>query len=361
MAKETFTPAVCKIRAIGVGGGGCNAINRMVRAEIQGVEFATVNTDVQALMMSEAQNRVQIGEGVVRGLGAGGDPSVGKKSAEESKEELRQLVSGADMVFIAAGMGGGTGTGASPIIAELAREAGALTIAIVTRPFAFEMTRRSQVAQTGIEQLSEKVDAIIVIPNESLLKITNDKVMVDAAFKMADEVLMTGVRAISEVITVPGLINLDFADVRTIMRNAGPCWLSIGHGNGQNRIEEAAKAAITSGLLEMPLEGASGILYVITGSANLTLAEISRAAEVIQPVVSDEANVIFGVTLDPRMDNEVRITLVATGFADIKRSARDQKDKEFQNLIGRLDETELETPAYLRRPITMRKLSSKKH
>jgi len=254
MAKRTFTPTVCRIKAIGVGGGGCNAINRMVRADVRSVEFVAVNTDAQALMTIEAPTRVQIGEKVSRGLGVGGDPGKGRQAAEENVEDLRQVVSGADMVFIAAGMGGGTGTGASPVIARLARESGALTIAIVTKPFNFEMARRVQIAEEGIEELEKEVDAMIVIPNERLLSITGDKVTVDNAFKMADDVLMMGVRAISEVITVPGMINLDFADVKAIMREAGPCWLSIGHGSGQNRVVEAARAAISSELLEVPIE-----------------------------------------------------------------------------------------------------------
>ena len=359
MAKTSFMPAGCRIKAIGVGGGGCNAINRMVRAEIQGVEFISVNTDVQALMISEAPTRIQIGEKVSGGLGVGGDPGKGKKSAEESLDDLRQVVAGAHMVFIAAGMGGGTGTGASPVIASLARESGALTIAIVTRPFNFEMARRQQIAEEGLSELTDKVDAMIVIPNERLLSITGDKVTVDNAFKMADDVLMIGVRAISEVITVPGMINLDFADVTAIMRNAGPCWLSIGYGSGQNRVVEAARAAISSELLEVPIEGATGVLYVVSGPPNLTLSEVSQAASVIEAAVDEEAMVIFGVTLDNKLENDVRITLVATGFTPIREVAAAQKDEEFRGLIRELesDESRLEAPAFMRRPVTMRKMS----
>ncbi len=359
MAKTSFTPAACRIKAVGVGGGGSNAINRMVRAEIYGVEFIAVNTDVQALMSNEAPTRVQIGERISGGLGVGGDPVKGRASAEESIEGLRNVVSGANMVFIAAGLGGGTGTGASPMIARLARESGALTIAIVTKPFNFEMARRQQIAEEGITELQGEVDAMIVIPNERLLSITGDKVTVDNAFKTADDVLMIGVRAISEVITVPGLINLDFADVTSIMRDAGPAWLSIGYGTGQNRVVEGARAAISSDLLEVPIEGATGVLYVVSGPPNLTLAEVSQAAGVVEAAVDEEAMVIFGVTVDKKLDNDVRITLVATGFAPIKAVTEARKDEEFRGLIRELesDESRLEAPAFMRRPVTMRRMS----
>ena len=361
MAKTSFTTVAVKIKAIGVGGGGCNAVNRMVRAEIQGVDFISVNTDIQALMMNEAPTRIQIGEKASGGLGAGGDPGRGQQAAEESLDELRQAVSGANMVFIATGMGGGTGTGASPVIARLARESGALTIAIVTKPFNFEMARRGQIAEEGINELTEEVDAAIVIPNERLLGITGDKVTVDAAFKTADDVLMIGVRAISEVITVPGMINLDFADVMAIMQNAGQCWLSIGYGTGQNRVVEAARAAISSDLLEVPIEGATGVLYVVSGPPNLTLSEVSQAAGVIEAAVDEEAMVIFGVTTDSKLDNDVRITLVATGFSAIREVMAVRKDEEFRGLIRELesDESRLESPAFMRRPLTMRRMSRK--
>jgi len=361
MASTGFTSVAVKIKAVGVGGGGCNAINRMVRAEIQGVDFIAVNTDIQALMMNEAATRVQIGEKVSGGLGVGGDPGRGRQAAEESLEELKRAVSGANMVFIAAGMGGGTGTGASPVVARLARESGALTIAIVTKPFNFEMARRTQIAEEGINELAEEVDAMIVIPNERLLGITGDKVTVDAAFKTADDILMIGVRAISEVITVPGLINLDFADVTAIMKGAGPCWLSIGYGTGQNRVVEAARAAISSDLLEVPIEGATGVLYVVSGAPNLTLSEVSQAASVVESAVDEEAMVIFGVTTDSKLDNDVRITLVATGFSAVREVTAARKDEEFRGLIRELeaDESRLEAPAFMRRPVTMRRMSRK--
>lgn len=360
MAKMTFTPTSVHVKAIGVGGGGSNAVNRMVEADIQGVEFIAVNTDAQALMMSKAMSRVQIGEKVTRGLGVGGNPSVGQEAAEESREELEELVSGADMIFVAAGMGGGTGTGASPVVAEIAKQSGALTIGIVTRPFSFEGARRQKVAEDGIDELSSRVDAMIVIPNDRLLALTDYKVTVDNAFKMADDVLMTGVRAITEVVTVPGLINLDFADVKSIMANAGPAWLSIGRSTGQNRCVEAAQAALASPLLEVSVEGAKGVLFVVTGAQNLTLSEVNQAADVINRAVDPEANVIFGVTLDPKMDSEVRLTLVATGFTPTQKVAATQKDDEFRRLIKGLDESELDTPAFLRRPLTLRRNVSRK-
>jgi len=332
----------------------------MVRAEIQGVEFIAVNTDAQALLANDAPVRVQIGEKVAGGLGAGGDPERGRQAVEESLEDLQGVVGGSDMVFIVTGMGGGTGTGACPAIADLAMKSGALTIGIVTVPFAFEMARRQQVAEQGVNELSEKVDATIVIPNERLIDLTGDKVTVDNAFKMADDVLMTGIRTISEVITLHGLVNVDFADVKAIMKDAGPTWLSIGHGSGQDRVVDAARSAIASPLLDIPVEGATGVIYVVTGSTNLTLSEVSHAAGVIEAAVDPEANVIFGVTLDPKMDNDVMITLIATGFSDIKRVAQERREREFADLIKRLDEGELETPAYLRRPIALRRLSSRK-
>jgi cell division protein FtsZ len=320
------------VKVLGIGGGGCNAIDRMVRAGIRGVELIAVNTDVQRLVTSAAPARVQIGENTTGGLSSGGDPVRGRQAAEESRKELRELLSGADMVFMAAGMGGGTGTGACPIIAELAKESGVLTIAIVTRPFNFEGVRRQQMADDGINQLLERLDSVIVIPNEGLLSITGDIETVEDAFKMADDVLMSGVRAISEVIVSPGLINLDFADVKSIMKDAGPAALSIGHGSGQDRSAKAAQSAVASPLLEMPIEGARSILYVVTGAADLTLSEVSGAAEVIRRAVDPTANVIFGVTLDPGMRRNVGITLVATGFTSTGAALSTHTDVDFRRL-----------------------------
>lgn len=361
MARTSFTPTMCRIKAIGVGGGGCNAVNRMVKAGIQGVQFIAVNTDAQALMRNEAPTRIQIGECVAGGMGVGGDPTRGRVAAEESLDEIKEAVRNAHMVFVAAGMGGGTGTGASPVIAKLAREAGALTIGIVTKPFTFEMARRTQVADEGISALQSEVDAMIVIPNERLLAVTDKKVTVDGAFKAADDVLMTGVRAISEVITVPGLINLDFADVRAVMRDAGQCWLSIGYGSQQNRVVEAANAAVSSRLLEVPIDGASGVLYIVSGPPNLTLAEVSQAAGVVKQAVDQEATVIFGVTVDPKLENDVRVTLVATGFTPLKTLATARRDEDFRILIKDLqwDEDRLEAPSFMRRPVAMRMMSTR--
>ncbi|RLC96601.1 MAG: cell division protein FtsZ [Chloroflexi bacterium] len=360
MQKKTFVPTPCKIKAIGVGGAGCNAINRMVRAEIQGIEFVAINTDTQALMLNQAQMRIQIGERSAQGLGVGGNPSKGRQAAEENLDEIRQAFGDARMVFIAAGMGGGTGTGASPLVARLARESGALTIAIVTKPFNFEMGHRTQIAEQGIDELEKEVDAMIVIPNDRLLSTIGDKMTVDNAFKTADDVLMVAVRAISEVITVPGMINLDFADVSAIMKGAGPCWLSIGHGSGQNRVVDAARSAISSQLLEVPISGAKGMLYIISGPSNLTLSEVNQAANVIRAEVDQEAMVIFGVNVDPKLRDDVTITMVATGFTPVKAKEAQQRDEEFRVLIRELesDETRLETPAFMRRPTNMRLLST---
>jgi len=360
MATTDFKAAQCRIKAIGVGGGGCNAVNRMVRGEIPGVDFIAANTDVQALMANEAPTRIQLGPEVSHGLGVGGDPGLGRKAAEESEAELGKAMRDADMVFIAAGMGGGTGTGASPVIARLAKEAGALTVAIVTKPFEFEMGRRLQIAEEGIKETADYADAAIVIPNERLLGITGDKVTVDSAFRTVDDVLMVAVRAITEVITVPGLVNLDFADVRAVMQDAGTSWLSIGYGTGQNRVVEAAQAAISSDLLDVPIDGARGVLYVVSGPADLTLAEVSQAAEVIESAVDEEAMVIFGVTGARDLDSDVRITLVATGFSSAERTTA-RRDEEFRDVIREVeaDESRLETPAYMRRPVTMRRITRK--
>ena len=281
MAKTSFVPNPAKIKVIGLGGGGCNAVTRMVREEIQGVEFIAMNTDAQALSITEAPTRVQIGEKLTKGLGVGGDHTKGAKAAEESRDELQELVSAADMVFITCGMGGGTGTGAAPTIAEIAKQTGALTIAVVTKPFSFEGNHRCQVADDGILRLLGKVDTLIIIPNDRLLDLCDQKTAVDSAFMMADDVLRHGVQAIAEVITVPGLINLDFADIRSIMKNAGPAWMSVGRGRGQNRAVEAAKAALNSPLLDVSIGGAKGVLFNVCGGSNLTLFECNEAADVI--------------------------------------------------------------------------------
>jgi len=352
MAKTSFVPNPAKIKVIGLGGGGCNAITRMVREEIQGVEFIAMNTDAQALAIVEAPTRIQLGEKLTRGLGVGGDHNIGQKAAEESRDELAAVIAGADMVFITGGMGGGTGTGAAPVIAELAKQSGALTIAIVTRPFTFEGTHRCQVADEGITRLLSKVDTLIIIPNDRLLGLCNQQTNVDSAFRMADDVLRHGVQAISEVITVPGLINLDFADVKAVMKDAGPAWMSIGIGSGKNRATDAAREALASPLLDVALDGSKGVLFNIVGGSNLTLIEVNEAAEVIRNAVDNEANIIFGVAHDPNMDKDVRITLIATGFASKIGMAGVTRDEELnQFLKGLKSEEELDVPSFLRRPL----------
>ncbi len=355
MAKTSYVPSGARIKVIGLGGAGCNAITRMVREQIRGVEFIAMNTDSQHLAITEAAVRIQLGERITRGLGAGGDHIMGQKAAEESRDEIKQAVVGADMVFITAGMGGGTGTGSIPMVAQMTKQGGALTIAVVTRPFTFEGAHRSQVAEEGIIDLSDKVDTLIIIPNDRLLSLCDQKTGVDAAFKFADEILFHGVQAIAEVVTVPGLINLDFADVRTVMANAGPAWMSIGTGSGQNRAREAAKAALSSPLLEVSIDGAKGVLFNITGGSNLSLFEVNDAAEVVRQAVDPEANVIFGVVLDPNMSTDVRLTLIATGFASKEALGGTAWEKEIMKLLKGKTEEELEVPSFVRyrRPLTM--------
>ncbi|MBE9482245.1 MAG: cell division protein FtsZ [Chloroflexi bacterium] len=352
MAKTSFTPNPAKIKVIGLGGGGCNAITRMVREDIQGVEFIAMNTDAQHLAITEAPTRIQLGEKLTKGLGVGGNHAQGQKAAEESSDELRQLVSGADMVFITCGMGGGTGTGAAPVIAEIAKQSGALTIAVVTKPFSFEGTNRRQVAEEGITHLLSKVDTLIIIPNDRLLDLCDQKTPVDNAFKLADDVLHHGVQAIAEVITVPGLINLDYSDVKTVMKDAGPAWMSIGIGSGKDRAVNAAKEALASPLLDVSIDGSKGVLFNVIGGTSLTLFEVNEAAEVIKQAVDPDANIIFGVAHDPAMDSEVRITLIATGFNSKIGLAENGKDEELTQLLKTMkSEEELDVPSFLRRPL----------
>ncbi len=302
------------IKVVGVGGGGVNAVNRMIDAGLKGVEFIAVNTDAQALLMSDADIKLDIGRELTRGLGAGSDPEVGRAAAEEHRQEIEEVLQGADMVFITAGKGGGTGTGAAPVIAELARSLGALTIGVVTRPFAFEGRRRSVQAEAGIQKLKEKVDTQIVIPNDRLLTVSNEKTSMINAFKMADEVLLQGVQGITDLITTPGVINTDFADVKMIMSNAGSALMGIGHASGEGRALSAARAAISSPLLEASIEGARGILLSIAGGSDLGLFEVNEAAEVIHGVAHPDANIIFGTVIDDEMGDEVRVTVIAAGF-----------------------------------------------
>lgn len=351
MAKTSFVANPAKIKVIGIGGGGGNAVTRMVREEIQGVEFIAMNTDAQALSICEAPVCIQLGEKFTKGLGVGGDHNCGQKAAEESRDELREAILGADMVFVTAGMGGGTGTGAAPIITEIAKQSGALTIAVVTKPFAFEGAHRCQVADEGIARLLGKVDTLIIIPNDRLLALCDQKTGVDSAFRLADDVLRHGVQAIAEVITTPGMINLDFADVKAVMKDAGPAWMSIGRGSGQSRATDAAKEALASPLLDVSIEGSKAVLFNIVGGSSLTLYEVNQAAEIIKQAVDPDANIIFGVAQDPSMDNEVRITLIATGFtAKLGPTGSPQEDELTQMLKDLKSEEEMDVPSFLRRP-----------
>jgi cell division protein FtsZ len=305
---------VARIKVIGVGGGGCNGVNRMIASGITGVEFWAINTDSQALEMSSASKCLQIGQKLTRGLGAGGNPAIGQKAAEESRDEIAAALEGTDLVFITSGMGGGSGTGASPIVAEVAKEMGCLTVGIVTRPFTFEGRRRTTQAEEGIAALQSRVDTLIVIPNNKLLSVISPETPVQQAFFVADDILRQGVQGISDIITIPGLVNVDFADVRAIMADAGSALMGIGGGSGKSRAREAAIAAISSPLLESSIEGAKGVVFNITGGADMTLHEVNTAAETIYEVVDPNANIIFGAVVDEKMQGELQITVIATGF-----------------------------------------------
>jgi cell division protein FtsZ len=311
-----------QIKVVGVGGGGQNAVNRMIADGVTGVEFIVMNTDQQALMASNAPIRVRIGEKVTRGLGAGGNPEQGEKAAEESADEIYSLLKGSDMVFITCGMGGGTGTGAAPVVSRIAKEIGALSIGVVTRPFSFEGTPRTRSAEQGIERLKEHVDTLIVIPNDRLLDIVSKNASLQQAFRTADDVLRQGVQGISEVITVPGLINLDFADVRTIMNEGGAALMAVGLASGEGRARVAAEQAIQSNLLDVTIDGARGILFNVTGGADLSLFEVNEAASLIKASAHPDCNVIFGAVVDEKMKDQVRITVVATGFDNLNGAPR---------------------------------------
>ena len=311
-----------KIKVVGVGGGGCNAVDRMIAEGLQGVDFVAVNTDAQALMLSKATVRVRVGEKLTRGLGSGGDPEIGRKASEESAEELYNVLKGSDMVFITAGMGGGTGTGGAAVVAQIAKEVGSLTIGVVTRPFTFEGARRIQSAEAGISLLKEQADTLIVIPNDRLLQIVDKRATMQQAFRMADDVLRQGVQGISELITVPGLINLDFADVRTIMSEGGAALMAVGNGKGEDAARIAAEAAISSQLLDITIDGARGILFNVTGGPDLTLFEVNQAAAIIKDTAHPDVNLIFGAVIDPNLKDEVRITVIATGFERTGMPAR---------------------------------------
>ena len=341
---------VARIKVAGVGGGGSNAVSRMFRERVPGVEYMVVNTDAQALVGSDVPLKIRIGDQLTGGKGVGGDPELGMRSAEESREELYEAVRDSDMVFIAAGMGGGTGTGAAPVIAEIAKETTALTVAVVTRPFSFEGVRRAQAADEGIESLKKAVDTLLVIPNERLQVICDEEITAENAFRMADDILRLGVQSIAELVTVPGDINLDFADVEAIMRNAGPAWMSIGRGVGEHRSREAAQQAITNPLLDVSIEAATGVLFNITGGSDLKLSELHEAAEVIQRVVDPDANIIFGMATDLKMENEIKLTIIATGFptAETLQNREDHITHMLQDALAN-DEDELDLPPFLRR------------
>jgi cell division protein FtsZ len=337
------------IKVVGIGGGGSNAVNRMISAGLRGVEYVAVNTDAQALALSSADKKIHIGAKVTKGLGAGGDPTIGRQAAEESKDELQDTLAGADMVFITAGMGGGTGTGGAPIIAEIARDLSALTIGVVTRPFSFEGKRRASAADDGIRNLKQKVNTLITIPNDRLLQIIDRQATVIEAFRTADDVLRQGVQGVSDLITIPGLINLDFADVRTVMAEAGSALIGIGVASGDERASKAAQAAISSPLLETSMQGARGVIINVTGGTDMGLLEVSEAAQIVREAADPEANIIFGAVIDEKARDELRITVIATGFDAVRRpeevaAPSDDRLKEPVKLIDDLD-----IPAFLRR------------
>ena len=339
---------IAKIKVIGVGGGGNNAVNRMIDEEVKGVEFIAVNTELQVLNKSEAETKIQIGEKLTKGLGAGAKPEVGEQAAEESREDLTKALTGADMVFVTAGMGGGTGTGAAPVAAQCARELGALTIAVVTKPFSFEGKVRAKNAAEGIERLKQNVDAILVVPNDKLMSIIDKKTSIKDAFKTADDVLRQGIQGISDLITVPGIINLDFADVRTIMSDQGDALMGIGIGTGDNRASDAATMAINSPLLERSIEGAKGIIINITGNEDLGLFEINEASQIITEAADPDANIIWGTSVDPDLDNDtVKITVIATGFGDKKKSPAPAGGNRFSNAVR--PATGIAVPEFLRK------------
>jgi cell division protein FtsZ len=327
---ETFA----RIKVVGVGGGGCNAVNRMIDEGIRGIEFIAVNTDAQTLIKAKAPIKIRIGDKTTHGLGAGGNPDIGKKSAEESSEELYEALKGADMIFVTAGLGGGTGTGAAPIIAQIGKEVGALTIGVVTRPFTFEGARRLQNAEQGITRMKEHADTLIVIPNDRLLQIVDRKASLQDAFRVADDVLHQAIQGISELITIPGLVNVDFADVRSIMSEGGAALMAVGRGTGEDRAQKAAEAAITNQLLDITINGARGILFNVTGGPNLSLFEVNQAAAIIKETAHPDVNLIFGAVIDPNMGDELRITVIATGFD--KASVR---TASFPRVAARLEET----------------------
>ena len=371
-AQSSYVDNFAQIKVIGVGGGGQNAVNRMIEEGIQGVEFIAVNTDAQALMLSSAPQRMRIGEKITKGLGSGGNPEIGLRAGEESRDELREILTGADMVFVTAGMGGGTGSGASGVVANVAREAGALTIGVVTRPFTFEGTQRRRNAEQAIEALQSSVDTLITIPNDRLLQIAGKSASIKDAFRMADDVLRQGIQGISELITIPGLINLDFADVKTIMQDGGAALMAIGRGSGENRAREAAERAIHSALLDVSIEGARSIIFNIKGGEDMSLFEVNEAAEVIRGNAHPECNIIFGAVIDPDMKDDIQLTVIATGFDRPKpkdqyefvngafkgqapaeqRNGREPQREPADYQVRTFQRDDLDIPAFLRRQRT---------
>ena len=342
-----------QIKVIGVGGAGNNAVNRMIQHGLKGVDFISVNTDKQALYLSQATQKIQIGEKITKGLGAGANPDIGQKAAEESRDEILQTIKGADMVFITAGMGGGTGTGAAPVVAEIAKDQGILTVGVVTKPFLFEGRQRARNAENGIAQLKDKVDTLVTIPNDRLLQVVEKRTSMLDAFKVADDVLRQGVQGISDLIAVPGLVNLDFADVRTIMKEKGLAHMGIGKGNGDNRATDAAKQAIQSPLLETTIEGAKGVLLNITGGPNLGLFEVNEAAELVAQAADPEANIIFGAVIDENLEDEIQLIVIATGF---EKQTEKQERKRVEKVretaataAAKNDSDDLDIPTFLRR------------
>ena len=340
-----------KIKVVGVGGGGSNAVSRMFRDPIRGVEYIVVNTDSQALLRCDVPMRVGIGEVLTEGKGVGGSPDMGARAADESRDALIETVNDSDMVFVAAGMGGGTGTGAAPVIAEIVKETGALTVGVVTTPFEFEGVRRFRSAQDGIKKLQDSVDTLLVIPNQRLSMIAEDELTTENAFRMADDVLRLGVQSIAELVTVPGEINLDFADVQAVMRDAGPAWMSIGWGTGEHRAKDAAQQAISNPLLDVSIDGATGVLFNISGGSDLKLSELNEAAEVIQRVVHPDCNIIFGMATDQKNDNEIKLTVIATGFPTPE--SMKETDEGLQDMLEQVSagvgEGDLDVPPFLRR------------
>jgi len=337
-----------EIKVIGIGGGGGNAVNRMIDAKLQGVNYISVNTDAQVLAFSNAEQKIQIGSRITKGLGSGSNPEIGRKATEEDKDRIAKALKGADMVFITAGMGGGTGTGGAPIIAQISKDLGALTVGVVTKPFSFEGHRRMEQAEEGIKLLKECVDTLIVIPNDKLLKIVDENTSMLDAFKIADEVLMQGIQGITEIVVEPGLINVDFADVKMIIENAGTAIMGVGRASGENRAVEAAQRAINSPILETKIDGAKGLLFNISGGLNLTLYEVNKAAEIISKAANAEANIIFGAVINKELNDEVKVTVIATGFETLEKIIDKPKLEEIDFDKEKINYNDLDIPTFLR-------------